>query len=158
MTNFHVVSRGNGFVSRSAMFSAVGIYWNVTSLALVRSFIKWCRISICFVRRWFLSFVLIEIDPILSAHIITGFAMGNPISKYLDNHSAWVVALENAMNSASTVDNATVSCLFVSHDIGPPAARKILSSVDRLVFLHPAKSESTKPTGSMLLLARYVIP
>ena len=62
------------------------------------------------------------------------------------------------MNSASTIDSATVSCLFVSHDTGPPATINMFPSVNRLVFLHPAKSESTYPIRSRLAPAQYIIP
>ena len=63
----------------------------------------------------------------------------NPTSlKYFSNHRACVVAFENTMNSTSTIDNATVSCLLHSQETGPPATMNILPSVDYLVFLHPA--------------------
>ena len=90
----------------------------------------------------------------LSAYITMGLAAGSPISsKYFDNHSAWVAAHEKAMNSASTMDRTTVSCLFVSHETGPPATRNMFPSIDCLVFLHPAKSESTYPVGFKVPLA-----
>ena len=140
------------------MFSALGIYLKLTSFASACSLMKWWRTSMCFVRRWFLSFVLRAIAPLLSACMVTGRVTGSPISsKYLSSHNAWVVAREKAINSASTVDKATVSCLFVSQETGPPATTKILPSVERLVFLHPAKSESTYPTGSSVAPARYLI-
>ena len=93
----------------------------------------------CFVRRWFLSVVLFAMEPLLSAQMMIGLLTGNPTSsKYLDIHKAWVVVLKNAMNSASTVDNATVSCLLHSQEIGPPATTKTFPSVERLVSLQPA--------------------
>jgi len=49
-----------------------------------------------------------------------------------------MVAFENTINSASTVNKATISCLLHSQEIGSPAIIKILSLVDYLVFLHLA--------------------
>ena len=73
-----------------------------------------------------------------------GLGPGSPISlKYFESQSAYVIAWEKAMNSASTVDSATVSCFFVSHETGPPATKKMSPSVDCLIFLHPVKLEST---------------
>ena len=98
------------------------------------------------------------IAPLLSACMVMGCVTGRPISsKYLSSHSAWVVACEKAMNLASTVNKATVSCLLVSQETGPPATTKMFPSVDCRVFLHPAKSESTYPTGSSEAPARYLI-
>ena len=62
-------------------------------------------------------YVLRAIAPLLLACMVTGHVMGSPISsKYLSSHNAWVIAQEKAINSASTVDKATVSCLFVSQE------------------------------------------
>jgi len=95
--------------------------------------------------------MLRAIAPLLLACMITGHVTGSPISsKYLSSHNAWVVAQEKTINLALTVDKATVSCLFVSQETGPPATTKILPSVEHLVFLHPAKSESTYFTGSSM--------
>jgi len=91
----------------------------------------------CFVRQWFLSLVLRAIAPLLSACMVTGHVMGSPISsKYLSSHNAWVVAQEKAINLASTVNKATMSCFFVSQETSPSATTKILPSVEHLVFLH----------------------
>ena len=93
---------------------------------------------------------------LLSACMVMGRITGRPISsKYLSSHSAWIVTHEKAMNSASTVNKATVSCLLVSQETGPPATTKIFPLVDCRVFLHPVKSESTYPTGSSEAPARY---
>ena len=54
-----------------------------------------------------------------------------------------MVAFESAINSASTVDNATVSCLLLFYETRPPETRKILLLVDHLIVLYPAKSKST---------------
>jgi len=155
---FRIVSLSSGFVRKSTMFSALGIYLKLTSFASARSLTKWWRTFMCFVHRWFLSFVLRAIAPLLSACMVTGHVMGSPISsKYLSSYNAWVVAWEKAINSASTVDKATMSCFFVFQETGPPATTKILPSVERLVFLHPAKSESTYPTRSSVAPAQYLI-
>ena len=88
--------------------------------------------------------ILLDIAPLLSAYIIVGFVELRPISlKNFDNHIAWAVAHEKAIYSASTVDNATVSCHLHSQETGPPATMKIDPSVERLESLHPAKSEFT---------------
>ena len=50
--------------------------------------------------------------------------------KYFDIQSAYVVALEKPIYSASTVDNATVFCLLLSHDTGPSAMMKMFSFVE----------------------------
>ena len=98
------------------------------------------------------------IAPLLSACMVIGRVTSRPISsKYLSSHSAWVVAREKAINSASTVDKATVSCFLVSQETGPPATTKMFPSVDHCVFLHPAKSESTYSTGSSEAPAWYLI-
>jgi len=73
----------------------------------------------------------------------TGFATDNLSSKYFEIQSAYVVTLDKAINSVSTVNSATVSCLFVSYDIGLPATINIFPFVDLLVVLHPAKLVST---------------
>jgi len=86
-----------------------------------------------------------------------GFGVGSPISvKYFDIQSA--VALEKPIYSASTVDNATVSCLLLSYNTGPPAIIKIFPSVEQHVSLQPAKSESTYPVGFSLASTLYIIP
>ena len=71
-TNFHSVSLGRGFVSTSAMLSDVGVYRKMTLPDLVCSLMKWYRISICFVHRWFLSVVLFAMEPLLSAQMMIG--------------------------------------------------------------------------------------
>ena len=156
---FHNMSLGKVFVRKSAMFSKLGMYLKLMSSASAYSLTKWWCISMCFVRWWFLSFELMEIAPLLLAWIVIDHDTGNPTSsKYLSSHKACVVAHEKAINSASTVDRATVSCLFVSQETGPPATMKMLPSVDRHVFLHLAKSESTYPTGLKGAPVRYLNP
>ena len=98
------------------------------------------------------------IAPLLSACMVMGCVTSRPISsKYLSSHSAWVVTCEKAMNSASTVDKATVSCLLVSQETGSPATTKMFPSVNCRVFLYLAKSEFIYPTGSSKAPARYLI-
>ena len=88
-TNFRSVSLGRGFVSISAMLSDVGVYRKMTSPDLVCSLMKWYQISMCFVRRWFLSVVLFAMEPLLSTQMMIGLLTGNPTSsKYLDIHKA----------------------------------------------------------------------
>jgi len=73
----------------------------------------------------------LEIEPLLSAKILSGLVTDNPTSlKYFSNYRACVVAFENAINSASTIDNATVSCLLHSQETGPLATMNILPLVD----------------------------
>ena len=89
---FQIASLSSGFVRKSAMFSALGIYLKLTSFVSAHSLTKWWRTSICFVCQWFLSFVLRAIALLLSACMVTGYVMGSPISsKYLSSHNAWVV-------------------------------------------------------------------
>jgi len=58
------------------------------------------------------------------------FGVDSPISvKNFDIYSAYVVALEKSIYFASTIDNATFSCLLLSYDTGPPAAMKMFPSV-----------------------------
>jgi len=43
---------------------------------------------------------------------LSSLVIGNPTSlKYFDNHKTWVVVFENAINSVSTIDKATVVML-----------------------------------------------
>jgi len=71
------------------MLSDVGVYRKMTSPDLVYSLMKWYRISMCFVHRWFLSVVLFTMEPLLSVQMIMGLLTGNSTSsKYLDIHKA----------------------------------------------------------------------
>ena len=98
------------------------------------------------------------IAPLLLACMVMGHVTGRPISsKYLSSHSAWVIACEKAMNSASTVNKTIVSCLLVSQETGPPTTTKMFPLVDRCMFLYLAKSESTYPTRSSVASAWYLI-
>ena len=78
--NFHSVSLGSGLVSRSAVFSVVGMYWNLTLPNFTCSLMKWCHMSMCFVHWWFFSVVLFAIYPLLSAQMVRGLLTGNPTS------------------------------------------------------------------------------
>ena len=61
--------------------------------------------------------------------------------RYLLIQSAWIVAQENTIYSASTVESTTVSYFLLSYDISPSATKKIFSLVDCHESLHLAKSE-----------------
>jgi len=53
--------------------------------------------------------------------IVTGHFCGRETSsKKDDNHIACCTTCDMAIYSASVVDVATVSCLFVAQDTGPP--------------------------------------
>ena len=87
-----------------------------------------------------------------------GFGVGSPISvKYFDIQSAYIIALEKPIYFASTIDNATVFCLLLSHDTGPSAMMKMFPFVEWHVSLQSTKSESTYLVRLSLASALYVI-
>ncbi len=107
--NLWCCSFDNALVRTSATMCSVGQYSNRTSPFSTRFRTKWCT-SMCFVRAWWVGFLVNDIAPWLSHRItIIFFSSVYPIS--IINfviHMASFVACMFAMYSASMVDNAIV--------------------------------------------------
>jgi len=88
-----------------------------------------------------------------------GLDIGSLISlRYLEIYRACVALPKKPMYSATTIDNVTISCPFLSHDTGPPATIKIFPFVEWYVSLYPVKLELMYLVGLSSPSALYVIP
>jgi len=105
-------SLDNALVRTSATMCSIGQYSNRTSPFSTRFQTKWCSTSMCFVRAWWVGFLVNDIAPWLS-HQITIIFFSSMYPKSIINfviHMAFFVACVFAMYSASMVDNAIVGC------------------------------------------------
>ncbi len=141
----------NALVRTSATMCSVGQYSNQTSPFSTRSQTKWCCTLMCFVRAWWVGFLVNDIAPWLS-HRITIIFFSSMYPKSIINfviHMASFVTCVFAMYSASVVDNAIVGCRLLLQEMAPPPIMKTNPVVDLLSSRSPPQSASQYPRTSL---------
>jgi hypothetical protein len=95
---------------------------------------KWCCMSMCFVREWWVGFLASAMHPWLSHMMVVAPTCTSPTSaiNFL-NHMASLVHWLVAMYSASVVDKAIVCCLLQFHEMAPTPTKNTYPVVERLI-------------------------
>ena len=134
----------------SAMMSDVEQYTNPMFFCSICSRIKWCAMSMCFVRLWLVGLFANAIVDWLSCWIGVIFCLKPISSNRCRIHNASFVALERAWYSAWVEDVATDDCLCVCQDTTLRLIAKMYSVVERLSFKSPPQSALQEPVSSIL--------
>ncbi len=144
-------SLDNALVRISATMCSIGQYSNRTSPFSTRFQTKWCCTSMCFVRAWWVGFLVNDIAPWLLHRInITFFSFMH--HKSIINfiiHLASFVTCVFAMYFASVVDNAIVGYRLLLQEMAPPLIMKTNHVVDILSSRSPPQSASQYPSISL---------
>ncbi len=129
----------NALVRTSATMCSVGQYSIQTSPFSTRSRIKWCWTSMCFVRAWWVGFLVNDIASWLLHQITINF-FSSMYPKSIINfviHMASFVACVFAMYSVYVVDNAIVGCRLLLQEMAPLPIMKTNPVVDLLSSRSP---------------------
>ncbi len=144
--------RPSGFVMISAIMSEVEQYVNLMFLCSICSRIKWCAISMCFVRLWFVGLFARVIVDWLSCWMSIVSCLNLISSSRCWIHSASFVAIDNDWYSACVVDVVTNACLCVCQDTIFWLIENTYPVVEHLSSRSSPQSASHEPVSSILLL------
>ncbi len=137
----------------------VAQYSNWTSPFSTRSRTKWCCTSMCFVRAWWVGFLVNDITPWLS-HQITIIFFSSMYPKSVINfviHMASFVACVFAMYSTSVVDNVILGCHLLLQEMAPPPIIKTNPVLHLLSTRSPPHSASQYPRTPWMVFHQIVI-
>ena len=137
MTPLVIVSEG---------FLSVWIFTSFISCLSITSHIQWYRTSMCFVREWYMEFLLRSIALWLSQCTLYSSCCRPNFWRSRFNHNISFPASEAAMYSASVVDKATHFCNLDCHETAYPTKVNRNPDVDFLPSRSPAISASIKPS------------
>ncbi len=143
-------SFSSAFVSLSATWSSVEMYFRSTVPAVCCSLTKWCYIAMCLVLAWNCGFFASAIAPWLSPKIMVALGSSSSIRSWDRSdcsHIASIVAWVWAMYSASQVEKDTVGWCFEDQLIAPLPISKTKPEIDLRVCMSPAQSASVYPVS-----------